>query len=92
MSNAPLLLVRTTIARHLRVPVSAVLPHHVLEADLAIDTIDLAFIAVDLEDVTDADIALPQLEDDATVEDLADVIAPVLEARRAPKLRAGGMR
>lgn len=90
--DTPLLIVRTAIAHHLRVPIAAVLPAHVLAEDLDIDAVDLAFIAVDLEDIYGAEIPVDDLEDDTTVEEMARALAPMLERSPAQRKLAGGMR
>jgi acyl carrier protein len=89
--SLPLTSLRTAIARHLRVPLAWVRPDHVLHADLDVDVIDLAFIAVDIEDMTGVEVVLPDLDRNATVEELAESLAPLFE-RPIRVRRAGGAR
>jgi hypothetical protein len=74
--------VRTAVARQLRVPINSVQPRHVLEADLKIDVLDLALVCIQLEDMTGVEIVVPSLPPDATVEDFATAVAPILERYR----------
>ena len=63
-------------------PVESVHADHVLERDLGVDAIDLAFIIVYLEDMSGLeDMMLPVLEIGATVKDLAVVLKPFFDRR-----------
>jgi acyl carrier protein len=81
--------VRAAVSRQLRMPVESVHADHVLERDLGVDTIDLAFIIVYLEDMSGLEnMMLPVLEIDATVKDLAVALKPFLD-RRPVRSRGG---
>ncbi len=80
-NDTTLYTVRTVIARLLRVPITSVQPRHILEADLRIDVLDLALVSIQLEDVTGVELVVPSLPPEATVEDLATALAPILERR-----------
>jgi acyl carrier protein len=81
--------VRAAVSRQLRMPVESVHADHVLERDLGVDAIDLAFIIVYLEDMSGLEnMMLPVLETDATVKDLAVALKPFLD-RRPMRSRGG---
>lgn len=82
--------VRAAIARHLRVPISSVKPRDVLEEDLKIDVLDLALVSIQLEDMMGVELVVPSLHREATVEDLAMTLAPIL-GRRVRNDRPDGL-
>ncbi len=94
-NDLALVAVRTAIARHFGMRVRDIEPDDRLFADLGIDLIDLAFIAVALEDLTGArEVIVPTLDPMATVRGLADRLRPTLARApyfgAMPVLRAAG--
>ena len=89
MQDITLLMVRTAIARQLRMPLGSVHPRHSLDGDLELDPLDLAFVLIDIEDITGVDLPMPELEGDPTVEELARALEPTIESDRA-RWRATG--
>ena len=73
---------RATLARYLGVDPETVAVHHRLSLDLGLDAFDLALITAMLEEELDVELAEGGLPADATVVEVADLLARALATRR----------
>ena len=81
LRNHALDLVRTAVARYLRLPLESVRPDMRVYADLGLDGFDLAFIAAGLEEETCVEAPFGALEDVTTIDDLGAWLEGALSDR-----------
>lgn len=83
MSDPWFELVRCALALHLDVMPDDIEEGARLSEDLGLDLLDVVLVVLRIEDATNLELAIADLENVSTVSDLARLVAPAAPARRA---------